>query len=100
MMVARRVYLSAREMQSLIDGDRIAVRVDGEDRRGRPYGRMVEVLERGSEEVAGQFIRERGIGLVIPDNPKIAHRILIPKGESGSAKTGTNRGCAHPRLPE
>ncbi len=85
---SERVHLSAREMQSLIDGDRIAVRIDGEDRRGRPYGRLVEVLERGTEEIAGQFVRERGIGLVIPDNPKIAHRILIPKGESGSAKPG------------
>ena len=49
---------------------------------------MVEVLERGAREVAGQFIRERGIGLVIPDNPKIAHRVLIAKGETAGAKHG------------
>lgn len=82
------VYLSAREMRSLFDGDRVAIKISGVDRRGRPAGRLVEVLERRTEEVAGQFIRERGIGLVIPDNPKIAHRILIPKGESGHAKPG------------
>ncbi len=82
------VYLSAREMRSLIDGDRVAIKIVGNDRRGRPEGRVVEVLERGLSEIAGQFIRERGIGIVIPDNPKISHRILIPKGESGSAKPG------------
>ncbi len=82
------VYLSAREMRSLIDGDRVAIKVVGNDRRGRPEGRVVEVLERGLGEIAGQFIRERGIGIVIPDNPKISHRILIPKGEAGSAKPG------------
>jgi ribonuclease R len=49
---------------------------------------VVEVLERGLQEVAGQFIRERGIGLVVPDNPKIGHRILIPKDESAGAKHG------------
>lgn len=82
------VYLSAREMRPLFDGDRVAIKIIGTDRRGKPEGDLVEVLERGVREVAGQFIRERGIGLVIPDNPKISHRILIAKGESGKAKPG------------
>ncbi|NIV17788.1 MAG: ribonuclease R, partial [Woeseiaceae bacterium] len=82
------VYLSAREMRPLFDGDRVAVKIIGTDRRGKPEGDLVEVLERGLHEVAGQFIRERGIGLVIPDNPKIAHRILVAKGETGKAKPG------------
>ena len=82
------VYLSAREMRALFDGDRIAIKISGADRRGRPAGKLVEVLERGTQDIAGQFIRERGIGLVIPDNPKISHRVLIPRGESGDAEPG------------
>jgi len=82
------IYLSAREMLSLFDGDRAAFKVVGTDRRGKPEGRLVDILERRTTEIAGQFIRERGIGIVIPDNPKIAHRILIAKGESGAAKPG------------
>ncbi len=80
------VYLSAKQMRALFDGDRVMVKVTGTDYRGRAEGRVVEVLERGFTEVAGQFIRERGIGLVIPDNPKIAHRVLIPKGEAANAQ--------------
>jgi ribonuclease R len=82
------VYLSARQMRPLFDGDRVAIRVVGQDRRGRAEGELVDVLERGTQQVAGQFIRERGIGLVIPDNSRISHRILIPKGESGGATHG------------
>ena len=82
------VYLSAREMRAVFHGDRVAVKVVGLDRRGKPEGRLVEVLERATHEVAGKFIRERGIGLVIPDNPRIVHRILIAKGENGGAKQG------------
>ncbi len=82
------VYLSAREMRALFDGDRVAVRIKGLDRRGRAEGELVDVLERGTREVAGQFIRERGIGIVIPDNAKLSHRILIPKGEAANAKHG------------
>lgn len=82
------VYLSAREMRTVFDGDRIALKVAGYDRNGRPEGDVVDILERGRQTVAGQFIRERGIGLLIPDNPKITHRILIAKGENGGAKHG------------
>jgi ribonuclease R len=82
------IYLSAREMRSLFDGDRVAIRIVGLDKRGRAEGELVDVLDRGAREVTGQFIRERGIGLVIPDNAKIAHRILIPRNESGNAKPG------------
>ncbi len=82
------VYLSAREMRSVFDGDRVAIKIVGKDRRGKPEGDLVEVLKRGVREIAGQFIRERGIGLVIPDNAKISHRILVGKGEANNAKPG------------
>ncbi len=82
------VYLSAREMRSLFDGDRVAIRITGLDRRGRAEGDLVDVLERGTQEIAGQYIRERGIGIVIPDNPRISHRILIPNAEAGKARPG------------
>ncbi len=82
------VYLSAREMRALFDGDRVAVRIKGTDRRGRAEGELVDVLERATREIAGQFIRERGIGIVIPDNARLSHRILIPKGEAANARHG------------
>ncbi len=82
------IYLSAREMRALFDGDRVAVKVVGTDRRGRPEGKLVEVLERGVREIAGQFRRERGVGVVIPDNARISHRILVGKGESHNATNG------------
>jgi ribonuclease R len=82
------IFLSAREMRSLFDGDRVAIRIKGLDRRGRAEGELVEVLDRGTREIAGQFVRERGIGLVIPDNSKLSHRVLIPKGEAANARHG------------
>ena len=82
------VYLSAREMRALFHGDRVAIKVTGEDRRGRAEGKLVDVLERDVQQIAGQFIRERGIGVVIPDNPKLSHRVLIAKGAAGEAKHG------------
>ncbi|MDG2107050.1 MAG: ribonuclease R [Woeseiaceae bacterium] len=83
------VFLSAGEARSLFDGDRVAVRIVGDDNRGRPQGELVEVLKRCIQEITGQFVSERGVGIVIPDNVKLAHRILIPKNESLDAKHGS-----------
>lgn len=81
------IYLSAREMHSLFDGDRCAVRVAGTDRRGRKEGRLVEILARGVSELVGKFARERGIDLVVPDNPRL-NAVLIPRTARGGAKPG------------
>ncbi|MEN0044247.1 MAG: ribonuclease R [Pseudomonadota bacterium] len=81
------LYLSPREMQRLMHGDRVAGKVHKRTRRGAE-GRVVDILERAHTEVAGKYIRERGIGLVIPDNPRLTQRVLIPQGEHGGAKAG------------
>ena len=39
------IYLSAREMRPLFNGDRVAIRIKGTDRRGRAEGELVDVLE-------------------------------------------------------
>ena len=82
------VFLSAREMRSILHGDRVVVRVVGLDRRGRREGALVEVLERSHEEIVGRYFHERGIGFVVPDNKRISQDVLIPAGEQGEAKDG------------
>ncbi len=82
------IYLSARQMHFVFDGDEVLVQVTGEDRRGRLEGKVVEVLERGVAEVVGRYQEESGIGFVVPDNQRIAQQILIPPKEKGAAKSG------------
>ncbi len=41
-------FLSPREMHKVLHGDRAALRKTGTDRRGRPEGEIVEVLERAN----------------------------------------------------
>jgi len=79
------VYISSREMASLWDGDRIAVRIS-ETTRGRE-GWVMNVLKRNTERVVGRLVRERGIDLVIAETDSRS-RILIPRGQKSRAKTG------------
>ncbi len=82
------VYLSARQMQFVFDGDEVLVTITGVDRRGRQEGKVVEVLTRGHKNIVGRYQEESGIGSVVPDNSRINHQILIPPKEKGSAKSG------------
>ena len=82
------VYLAARQMREVFHGDRLAVRIKGYDRRGRPEGTIAEVLQRCSTEIVGRYLRERGVGFVVPDNPRITHQVIVPDKNAGNARHG------------
>jgi ribonuclease R len=82
------LFLSPREMQSVLHGDRILARVAGIDRRGRREGAVVEVLERANTRVVGRYYVEGGVGFVVADNKRIAQDILIPPDQSYGAHHG------------
>lgn len=82
------VFLSNKQMRMLLHGDRAVVSVTGFDRRGRPEGAVIEVLERANEQVVGRYFKEDNVGFVVPDNKRIHQDILIPKDDSSDAKSG------------
>jgi ribonuclease R len=82
------VFLTPRQMQQVMHGDRVAVRIVGEDRRGRPEGTIVDVIERGTRDIVGRLYDESGVCFVIPDNPRISHRVLVPRQFLHGAKAG------------
>ncbi|MET0660544.1 MAG: VacB/RNase II family 3'-5' exoribonuclease, partial [Steroidobacteraceae bacterium] len=82
------VFLSHRQMLEVMHGDRVAARISGRDARGRPEGTIVEVLERRTQEVVGRLYDEQGICFVVPDNPRIAHRVLVPREHVLGAEAG------------
>src|SRR6056297_2846100 len=82
------LYLSARQMHFVLDGDEVLVQVTGEDRRGRLEGKVVEVLKRAQSEIVGRYQEESGIGFVVPGNSRLTQNILIPPAAKGDAISG------------
>jgi ribonuclease R len=82
------VFLSPRQMRSLLHGDRALVRITGTDHKGRREGSLVDVLERRNTRVVGRYTEEHGIGLVMPDNARISQDILIPPADRAGARPG------------
>ncbi len=75
------LYLGSKEMDKVLHGDRALVRQIGVDRRGRPEGKIVEVLEHVNTHLVGRFHTERGVNFVVAENKRISQDILIePKG--------------------
>lgn len=82
------LFLSPKEMSQVMHGDRAMVRMSGLDRRGRPEGKIVEVLERRTQKLVGRVIRSSGVTIVAAEDKHINQDILIPYHLDMGAKSG------------
>ncbi len=82
------IYLPPNEMRAVLHKDRVKARIVRFDRKGRPEGRVLEILERSPQPIIGRLLQESGVWLVAPEDKRYGQDILIPKGATGQAKTG------------
>jgi len=82
------IYLSSTQMRRVFDGDIVLVRIAGWDRRGRPDGSLVDVVERNTLQLVGRYFSESGIHFVRADNPRVSQDIMVPPDKLNSAKPG------------
>jgi len=82
------LFLGPKEMSQVMHGDRVMVRMSGLDRRGRPEGKIVEVLERRTQRLVGRVIRTAGVTIVAAEDKRVNQDILIPYHLDMQAKPG------------
>jgi ribonuclease R len=82
------IYLPPNEMRAVLHRDRVRARIVRHDRRGRPEGRVVEIVERPPHPIIGRLLHESGVWLVAPEDKRYGQDVLIPKGATGTAKPG------------
>lgn len=82
------VYLAPNEMRAVLHKDRVKARILRYDRRGRPEGRVTEILERSSSPIIGRLLQESGVWLVAPEDKRYGQDVLVPRGATGLAKPG------------
>jgi ribonuclease R len=82
------IYLPPNEMRAVLHKDRIKVRIVRQDRKGRPEGRVVEIIERPEQPIIGRLLHESGLWLVAPEDKRYGQDVLIHKGATGTAKPG------------
>ncbi len=82
------IYLPSNEMRAVLHKDRVKARIVRLDRKGRPEGRVTEIIERSDAPIIGRLLQESGVWLVAPEDKRYGQDVLIPKGATGSAKPG------------
>ncbi len=82
------IYLPSNEMRAVLHKDRVKARIVRLDRKGRPEGRVTEIIERSDSPIIGRLLQESGVWLVAPEDKRYGQDVLIPKGATGSAKPG------------
>ena len=82
------IYLPPNEMRAVLHRDRVRVRIARQDRRGRPEGRVLEIVERPPQPIIGRLLHEAGIWLVAPEDRRYGQDVLIPKAAIGAARPG------------
>ncbi len=82
------LFLSPREMRAVMHGDRVLARVGPVDYRGRREAGVVDVLERGTQEVVGHYLEESGISFVSSSHRRVHQDVLIPPDGTLDARHG------------
>ncbi|HEY2978655.1 MAG TPA: ribonuclease R, partial [Burkholderiaceae bacterium] len=78
------IYLSQQEMHSVLHRDRVQVRIVRYDRKGRPEGRVLDIIERRKASIIGRLLHENGMWLVAPEDRRYGQDILIPKNATAA----------------
>ena len=82
------IYLPPNEMRAVLHKDRVKARIVRSDRKGRPEGRVVEIVERSNQVIIGRLLCESGIWIVAPEDKRYGQDVMIPKAATGAAKPG------------
>ncbi|WP_205737204.1 ribonuclease R [Acidovorax sp. HDW3] len=82
------IFLPPNEMRAVLHKDRVRVRITGQDKRGRPEGRVLEIIERPPQPLIGRLLQESGVWLVAPEDKRLGQDILIPANALGAAQSG------------
>ena len=82
------LYLSQQEMRAVLHHDRVKARIIRYDRKGRPEGRVLEIVDRRKAPIIGRLLHESGIWLVAPEDKRYGQDILVPKNAIANATAG------------
>ena len=75
-------------MRAVLHKDQVRVRIVRQDRKGRPEGRVLEIVERPAHPIIGRLLHESGIWIVAPEDKRYGQDVMIPKSATGAGKPG------------
>lgn len=80
------LYIHAKNLKGAMTGDTVKAGVYM--RKGRVEGEIIQILKRGRSQVSGVLKLQGKQGVLIADDPRFEHDILITPANIGNAKDG------------
>ncbi|CAN5779060.1 ribonuclease R [soil metagenome] len=92
---SRDVFVPMQALNTALDGDRVVVRLERNQRGDRPEGKVIKVLERSRSTVVGVFHGVRpgsgkraSHGFVVPRDSRLPWDVFVAPGGGGAAAEG------------
>lgn len=82
------IFIAPKNLGGAFDSDIVKVDVFTNPEDDRPEGRIVDVIERGRNNVVGQLQRSKDYGFVVADNDKLNKDIFVGSGNFMNASNG------------
>lgn len=82
------IFIPENATKGAFHNDRVQIEILEEVTGKRREGRIVNILERGTDTVVGTFAKSKNFGFVVADNQKFGKDIYIPKDKTKGAVTG------------
>ena len=82
------LFIPNGQMATLFHDDIVEGSLGHTDRKGRTEFRVNRVIEPRVDAIVGRYYSEQGVSLVIPDDNRICHEIIIPKEHIKEARQG------------
>ncbi len=82
------VFIPSNATHNSFDGDTVEIKLQNKAKRGKPEGRVVNVIERATDVYGGLIDINGRHSFFIPDNKRISVDFYIPEGELNGAENG------------
>jgi ribonuclease R len=79
------IFISPRNLQEAMHGDRVVARVESVRRKGRE-GKVIRILERRLRKVVGKFMKAKNYSYLIPEDERVLQEVYIPEGATKRAR--------------
>lgn len=82
------IFIPGDSTKGALHGDKVMITIKEEQTGRRKEGAIINIVERGKNEIVGTFEKGKNFGFVVPDNQKFGKDIFIPKEHTKGAVNG------------
>ena len=82
------IFIGEEDMGGAMQGDEVEVAITKAPEGRRREGKILKIVNRGTQRLVGYYQSRKNFGFVVPDNERILQDIFVPAEQSKGAATG------------